>query len=170
MRGARTRRWVPAFAGMTMTTMLLVACGGSDPQPATAQPAVPRHETVQVGDVTVRANTLRTADLDAQVAERYGIARDPATVLLLVGVRRGAGVDEVPIPARVTATVTDLRGQRHTLDMRELHGNDASGATVLDYFAVVETSPPDTLRFDIDVAWNGGPGTTLRLDHELRPD
>ena len=167
----RVRRlaWIPAFAGMT-GAMLLVACGGSGPQPATAQSAVPRHETVRVGDVTVRANTLRTADLDAQVAQRYGIARDPGTVLLLVGVRRGEGAGETPIPARVTATVTDLRGQRHALDVRELHGNDPSGATVLDYFAVVETAPPDTLRFAIDVAWEGGPGTTLRVEHELRPE
>lgn len=170
MRSVHWRQWIPACAGMAMATLLLVACGGSDPQPATAQSPVPRHETVRVGDVTVRANTLRTADLDAQVAERYGIARDAGTVLLLVGVRRGEGVDETPIPARVTVTVTDLRGQRHALAMRELHGNDPSGGTVLDYFAVVGTAPPDTLRFDIDVAWEGGQGTTLRIDHELRPD
>lgn len=153
-----------------MASVLLAGCGGSDPQPATAQAPVPRHETVRVGDVTVRANTLRTADLDAGVAERYGIARDLGTVLLLVGVRRGEGAGEMPIPARVTANVTDLRGQRHTLDMRELHGSEPSGETVLDYFAVVETSPPDTLRFDIDVEWNGGRGATLRVDHELRLD
>lgn len=166
----RAGGWIPAFAGMTLALALLPGCGGSAPQPATAQAPVPRHETARVGDVTVRANTLRTAHLDAGVAERYGIARDPGTVLLLVGVRRGEGADEMPIPARVIASVTDLRGQHRTLDMRELHGNDPSGATVLDYFAVVGTSPPDTLRFDIDVEWNGGRGTTLRVDHELRPD
>lgn len=164
------RRWLSAVAGMAAALSLLTACDGDRPRPATTQAPVPRHETVRVGDVTVRANTLRTFDLDAQVAERYGIARDPGTVLLLVGVRRGEGAGETPIPARVTARVTDLRGQRHTLDMRELHGNDPSGATVLDYFAVVETSPPDTLRFDIDVGWAGGRGATLRVDHELRPD
>ena len=149
---------------------LLVACGGSAPEPVAAQPAVPRHATTRVGDVTVRANALRTADLDAAVAERYGIARDPHAVLLLVGVRRGDGADEVPMPADVTTTVTDLRGQRSRIEMRELHGNAASGAAVLDYFAVVEASPPDTLRFDIEVDWGRGPGATLRVDHELRPD
>lgn len=169
MRGSIAPVWMAAFAGMAMT-LLLGACGGSEPQPATAQPAVPRHETVRVGDVTVRANTLRTTDLDAQVAERYGIERQPGSVLLLVGVRRGDGAGETPIPARVSAKVTDLRGQRQTLAMRELHGNEPSGGTVLDYFAVVETTPPDTLRFDIDVAWNGARGATLRVDHELRPD
>ncbi|HET8818201.1 MAG TPA: DUF4426 domain-containing protein [Xanthomonadaceae bacterium] len=169
MRGRIPPGWKAAFAGIALT-LLLGACGGSEPQAAAAQPAVPRHETVRVGDVTVRANTLRTADLDAQVAERYGIERQPGSVLLLVGVRRGEGAGETPIPARVSATVTDLRGQRQTLAMRELHGNAPSGGTVLDYFAVVETTPPDTLRFDIDVAWNGPKGATLRVDHELRPD
>ena len=89
---------------------LLAACGGSAPEPVAGQPAVPRHATVQAGDVTVRANALRTSSLDAAIAERYGIARDPHAVLLLVGVRRGA--EEVPMAADVTATVTDLRGQR----------------------------------------------------------
>lgn len=168
MGRGRTRAWIPAFAGMAM--LLLAGCGGGTPEPAVAQPAVPRHATAQVGDVTVRANALRTSRLDPSVAERYGIARDPETVLLLVGVRRGAGVDEVPIAADVTATVTDLRGQRREVAIRELHGSDPTGAVVLDYFGVVEATPPDTLRFDIDVAWAGGRGTTLRVDHELRPD
>lgn len=170
MRRGRRPGWIPACAGMALASALLAACGGSAPQPATEQAPVPRHETVRVGEVTIRANTVRTADLDAQVAERYGIERAPDTVLLLVGVRRGEGADEVPIPARVSGRVTDLRGRRHALEMRELHGNDPSGASVLDYFAVVETSPPDTLRFDIDVEWTGGHGANLRVDHELRPD
>lgn len=149
---------------------LLAACGGSAPEPVVAQPTVPRHATARVGDVTVRANALRTADLDEAVAERYGIARDPHAVLLLVGVRRGEGVDEVPIPARVSATVTDLRGRRSDVQVRELHGSDPSGAPLLDYFGVVQASPPDTLRFDITVDWRGGAGATLRVDHEVRPD
>ena len=170
MAGLRQRGWMPAFTGATVAMVLVAACGGSAPEPVAAQPAVPRHATAQVGDVTVRANALRTSSLDAAVAERYGIARDAGAVLLLVGVRRGDGADEVPIAADVVATATDLRGQRRDVVMRELHGNAPSGGIVLDYFGVVEASPPDTLRFDIDVHWDGGPGTTLRVDHELRPD
>lgn len=166
----RMRAWVPAFAGMTLALVLLAGCGGSAPEPGVAQPAVPRHATAQVGDVTVRANALRTSSLDAAVAERYGISRDPDAVMLLVGVRRGQGIDEVPIAADIAVEVTDLRGQRRDVVMRELHGNDASGATVLDYFGVVEATPPDTLRFDIDVDWVNGRGATLRVDHELRPE
>ena len=167
-RPARTR-WMPACAGMALAAVLVGACGGTAPEPVAAQPAVPRHATAQVGDVTVRANALRTSSLDAAVAERYGIARAPDAVLLLVGVRRGDGAGEVPIAADVTATVTDLRGQRRALEMRTLQGNAPSGETVLDYFGVVEASPPDTLRFDIEVDWGGG-GTALRVDHELRTE
>ena len=54
--------------------------------------------------------------------------------------------------------------------MRELHGSDPSGAPVLDHFGVVEATPPDTLRFDVDVAWPGGRGATVRADYEARPD
>lgn len=162
------RAWIPAVAATTI--LLFGGCGGSAPEPVVAQPAVPRHATAQVGDVTVRANALRTSNLDAAVAERYGIARDPDAVMLLVGVRRGEGIDEVPIAADVVVAVTDLRGQRRDVVMRELHGNDPSGAAVLDYFGVVEATPPDTLRFDIAVDWADGRGATLRVDHELRPD
>lgn len=150
--------------------VLLAACGGSAPGPVVAQPAVPRHATARVGDVTVRANALRTADLDEAVAERYGIARDPEAVLLLVGVRRGDGAAEVPMPAQVSATVTDLRGQRRPVAMRTLQGNAPSGEPVLDYFGVVEASPPDTLRFDIALDWRGGRGATLRVEHEVAAD
>ena len=160
MAGFRGTQRVSVGAGMTVAFALLAACGGSAPAPVPAQPSDPRHETVRVG----------TTDLDEAVAARYGIARDPGTVLLLVGVRRGDDADETPIPAQVTATVTDLRGQRSPVEMRALHGNDPSGEAVLDYFAVVEASPPDTLRFDLDIAWPGGPGATLRVEHELRPD
>ncbi len=169
MRRPSRSRGRPALAGAALAAVLVAACGGSAPEPVAAQPAVPRHATTQVGDVTVRANALRTSSLDAAVAERYGIARAPDTVLLLVGVRRGNGAGEMPIAANVTATVTDLRGQRRALAMRALHGNVPPGETVLDYFGVIEASPPDTLRFDIDVDWAGG-GTTLRVEHELRPD
>ena len=102
MAGFRGTQRVSVGAGMTVAFALLAACGGSAPAPVPAQPSEPRHETVRVGNVTVRANTLRTTDLD--------------------------------------------------------------------YFAVVEASPPDTLRFDLDIAWPGGPGATLRVEHELRPD
>ena len=157
-----------AFALIAMSLSLAVACGGSAPEPAAAQPAVPRHATAQVGDVTVRANAIATSSLDAAIAERYGIAREPDTVLLLVGVRRGA--EETPMAAEVAVTVTDLRGQRRDVAMRELHGNAPSGEPVLDYFGVVGASPPDTLRFDIEVEWTGGRGATLRVEHELRPE
>lgn len=168
----RIRPAAPLMASVFAAALstALVSCGGSLPEPATGQPALPRHATVREGDVTVRANAFPTAHLDATVAERYGIARQPGAVLLLVGVHRGEGADERPIQANVAATVTDLRGQRRTLEMRELHGNDPSGATLLDHFAVVEVSPPDTLRFDVTVDWPGGRGTTLRVEHELLPD
>ena len=159
-----------ALAGMALAAVLLAGCGEQAPRVVEGQPAVPRHATVQVGDVTIRANVLRTSALDAEVAARYGITRADDSVLLLVGVRRGNGAAEVPMAAQVSATVTDLRGQRRQVEIRELHGNEPSGETVLDYFGTVQATPPETLRFAIAVDWPGSKGATLRVDHELRPD
>ena len=114
--GARTF----AFALIAMSLSLAVACGGSAPEPAAAQPAVPRHATAQVGDVTVRANAIATSSLDAAVAERYGIAREPDTVLLLVGVR--SGVEEIPMAAEVRTVVTDLHALAHARPVDQQRG------------------------------------------------
>jgi len=155
---------------LPLVASLLAGCGEQAPRVVEGQPAAPRHATVHVGEVTIRANALRTSALDAGVAARYGIPRADDTVLLLVGVRRGDGAAEVPMAAQVRATVTDLRGQRRPVEIRELHGNEPSGETVLDYFGTVQATPPETLRFEISVDWPGSKGATLRVEHELRRD
>jgi hypothetical protein len=153
---------------LVLSLSLLAACG---PQPGPAGTPAPATASggqgeaiVRVGDVTVRASAVQTAMLDAGVAGRYGIARDPTTVLLLVTVRKGGDADAVSLPASVTATVTDLRGGRQQIAMRAL---DTGG--LVDYVGTVATTLPETLRFDVAVARAGAGATTLQFSRDFFP-
>lgn len=151
-------------------TLALAACGDDAPRPAriieTPQEAVSRS-----GDVTVRANVVRTDLLNEAMARGYGIARDEGTVLLLVSVRRGPDGQDVSIPARIDASVTDLQGRRRSIDLRELR-TDVPGATppqaLIDYIGTTEVHAPDTLRFDLDIEREDGARSTIQLTREFQ--
>jgi hypothetical protein len=157
---------IPSAAALLLATSLLVACGPQ--QPTVAVPAQPTQATARVGDVTVRASLVPTENLDGEVADRHGIAREPGTVLLLVGVRRGEGAAESSLPASVSAQVTDLRGRTRQLALRELRSDAGPGEPLLDYAGTVQVSAPDTLRFEISVDWGGAGGsTTMQLQRDF---
>ena len=133
-------------------TLALAGCGGNAPPPSAANTtaaagAATQQEAIsRIGDVTIRASAMPTAMLAPEVASRYGIARDDRTVMLLVAVRQGTEMQETSLPATITATVTNLSGQRQPITLRELRSDD-----LLDYVGTVETSLPDTLRFDLTI-------------------
>lgn len=155
--------WVAALA--------LIGCGGT---PTSAIPVAPPADTADaiatVGDVSIRASVLQTSTLNASIARGYGIARDPNTVLLLVAVRQGPTAEATALPARITATVTDLSGRVRPIAMRELRTNDPGSAqALLDYVGMIETSLPDTLRFDLVIVREGGARSTMRFTREFFP-
>ena len=153
-------RFVPAL----LLAVAMTGCGGNAPAPATpAQPAQPEAVS-RIGDVTIRATTLQTAALTPDVASRYGISRGDRTVMLLVGVRQGPEMQETALPATITATVTNLSGQRQQIALRELRSGD-----LLDYVGTVETSLPDTLRFDLTIVREGGASSTMQFTREFYP-
>ena len=93
--------------------LALVGCGErSPPAPAAAPPAAQQEAVSRIGDITIRATALQTSTLAPEVASQYGIPRDERTVMLLVGVRQGSDAQEIALPADITATVTNLSGQR----------------------------------------------------------
>lgn len=146
-----------------LLAVLLVACGGKAPSPAT--PASAQQEAViRSGDVTIRATAMPTASLSSEIASRYGIERSDSTVMLLVGVRRGEDAQETALPATITATATNLSGQRQTMALRELRSDG-----LLDYVGTVEVNLPDTLRFDLVVVPEGGTSSTLQFSREFYP-
>jgi hypothetical protein len=145
----------------------LAGCGSNAPPPAapaTMATAAQQEATSRVGDVTIRASAMPTAMLAPEVASRYGIARDERTVMLLVAVRQGTEMQETSLPATITATATNLSGQRQPITLRELRSGD-----LLDYVGTVETSLPDTLRFDLTILREGGASSTMQFSREFYP-
>jgi len=139
------------------------ACGRDVPAP-TPTAAATQEAISRIGDITVRASAVQTATLPESVASRYGIARDDRTVMVLVAVRQGPEAQESSLPAHVTATATDLRGQRHEITMRELRSGD-----LLDYVGTVDVALPDTLRFDLTIVREGGASSTMQFTREFYP-
>lgn len=158
---------------------ILAACSGTvaPTAPATSAPAAGTGNSqgdavVRVGDVTIRASAVQTLQLGEDIARRYGIARDPGTVLLLVTVREGDDAGATSLPATVTAVATDLRGGRQPLAMRELRSGAPAavpGQELLDHVGIATTALPDTLRFDVTVVRADGVASTLRFSRDFYP-
>lgn len=167
-----TRKIALAIATVAL---VLCACAREAPAPTSAETSSraagggSQEAISQAGDATVRASAVQTSTLPPQVAAEYGIARDDRSVLLLVVVRRGPAGQEAALPARITATVTDLRGRRQAITMREMRTKGPGTEVLLDYIGTVELSPPDTLRFDLTVALDGGATSTMQFTRDFFP-
>ena len=152
-------------------TAILCGCGGTSPTPPTMA-AAPTPAVLQAGDVTIRASAVPTHALGEAVAQQYGIERDPRTVLLLVGVRRGSGTAETSLPARVRGSAVDLLGRRQEIAMREIRSDgpaSGSGQGFIDYAGTVRISPPETLRFDLAIERDGAAPATLVFSRDFFP-
>lgn len=155
---------------LCLLSLALVACGTSAPPATSNTNASPTSDGAQadavsrIGDVSIRASVIQTSMLNDAIAREYGITRDPKTVLLLVAVRQGPDATATALPATITATVTDLRGGRQDIAMRELQ----SGG-LIDYVGTVNTTLPETLRFDLTIVRAGGARSTMQLQREFYP-
>jgi len=155
------------LALLTAALLFPVLVAGCDSQPTTrvaTSATVPQEATLQAGDTTIRASVVQTSALNEQIANQYGIERDDEIVMLLVGLRRGQAAEETSVPATVSATVTDLRGQKQVIEMRELHAGN-----LVDYVGTVRVSLPDTLAFDIRIEREGAPASTMQFSREFLP-
>ena len=144
--------------------LLLAACGGSQAPAPAAAAGGSGEATETVGDVSIRASAMQTSALNDAVAQQYGIARDTKTVMLLVAVRKGNGASETSLPAKVTASAAGLSGGKQDIAMRELRTGE-----LLDYIGTVETSLPETLRFEVTVVREDGASSALKFNREFYP-
>lgn len=155
-----------------LAVLVLPGCGRQPSAPVAAATSAPQEAIARVGDVSIRASVVQTSALGPAIASQYGITRDDRTVMLLVAVRKGAETQEASLPAQITATVTDLRGQKQSIAMRELRvpatGSGAEQA-LLDYVGTVEVELPDTLRFDLVIVREGGASSTMQFSREFYP-
>ena len=149
--------------------IVLGACGGtpSAPSPVPATPGAPAPQaeaTARLGDATLHVSAVQTSQLPDAVARQYGIARSPRSVLLLVNLQGG----DAATPVRLEASVTDLRGGRQALALRELSVATPDGDHVRDYIATVETSLPETLRFEV-AASRGDARANVQVSRDFYP-
>ena len=141
---------------------LVAACGSEPAVPATGEVQAPAKLTT--GDVTVRATALPSMRLGDAMASRYGVARDPDTVLLVIGMRRGPQSAETSVAGRVGAEANNLLGNRQRIALREFRSDG-----FIDYVGTARVSMPDTLRFTIQVQPHGAPAATLRFHRDYFP-
>ena len=153
----RIRTLLAACLGFTA-----VACGGN-PAPPQRREAQPPAEA-RVGDITVRATTLPTLQLNDAMARAYGVSPSESSVLLVVGLRRGPQSNETSVPGTVTATASDLLGKRQQVALRAV---DSGG--YIDHVGVVRVAMPDTLRFRIEASPQGAPAATLAFHRDFFP-
>lgn len=149
-----------AFFALIVIAMMLAGCDSDAPKPSRTYDA-PQEAISRVGDVTIRANVLPTAALSEAVAQQYGIARDENRVMLLISVRKGPENQDVALPATIDAKVSNLQGQHRSIEMRELRTGD-----YVDYVGTAEVSPPDTLRFDVEIVREGGARSTMTFSRD----
>jgi Domain of unknown function (DUF4426) len=146
---------------IALLCLLLAACGSDAPKPA-KRIDTPQEALVRDGDVTMRANVILTGLLHERMTSEYGIPRDDRSVLLMVSVRRGPEGFDIALPATITATATDLRGQTRQITMREMRVGELT-----DYIGTTDVSPPDTLRFDVKIVREGGAASTMTFSRDF---
>lgn len=146
--------------------LLLSACSDDAPKPA-KRIDTPQEAITRIGDVTIRANVMRTANLNEAVARGYGIERSDKTLMLLVSVRQGPDGQDIALPATVQASVANLHGQRRDIAMRELRTGEEPGQALVDYVGTVDVSPPDTLSFDLKIVREGGATSLMQFSRDF---
>lgn len=154
----------PLRAACLLAAALLVPGCGSPAPPEDHAHRTREEAVLREGDVSIRASVVPTAALNEAMAREYGIERSPRSVLLLVGVRRGPEREETALPARITAHAADLRGVRRPLEMREIRSGE-----LVDYVGTVRVTPPDTLRFELEVEHAAGAPSSLRFSRDIYP-
>lgn len=141
----------------------LGGCGGERTMPASSE--ADASAGLRTGEVTVRATTLPTARLNPAMARQYAIAPDAGSVLLVIGMRRGPQAQESSVAGRVSASASDLLGNRQAIALREIRSEG-----FIDYVGTARVSMPDTLRFEIVAKPDGAPAATLRFHRDFFPE
>lgn len=169
-------------AWLLAAMLLLPACGGAPTPPDDRAAQTRREAVVRTGDITIRASVVPTMSLNESVARQYGIEPSPRSVLLLIGVREGPEREETSLPARISGNVIDLRGVRRPVELREVRSGESgsdpeqsdpersdSEQALLDYAGIIRVTPPDTLRFDLEVVTENGARSELRFSRDVYP-
>jgi hypothetical protein len=100
------------------------------------------------GDYVVHYNALNTNFIPPQVAQGYGIKRSSSRALLnLTILKKVMDNPGTPVSAKVTASGTNLTGQRREIEIREL--KDPEGA--IYYIGQFPIHNLETYNFNVEV-------------------
>ena len=119
-----------------LTAMLIVAADSEAQQ------------SQDFGDYVVHYNALNTNLIPPQVAQGYGIKRSSSRALLNITIlKKVMNNPGTPVRARVSASGTNLTGQRREIDIREI--KDAEGA--IYYIGELQVHNMETYNFTVEV-------------------
>jgi hypothetical protein len=100
------------------------------------------------GHYVVHYNAINTSMIPPQVAKGYGIQRSSSRALLNITVlKKVMDTPGTPVKASVTASGTNLTGQRREIDIREIE--DTEGA--IYYIGEFTVHNMETYNFTVDV-------------------
>ena len=105
------------------------------------------------GTLEIHYNALTTDELLPEVARAYKIERSKTRGLVTMSVLMPNKLGVLtPVPAKITAYVTNLNQQLANVMMREINEG-----TAIYYLGEFRVAPPDTLRFTATVETAGEP-------------
>ena len=128
-----------AFVLLLLTALTL-------PHTAAAQ------QSQDFGEYVVHYNALNANLIPPQVAQAYGIKRSSSRALLNVTVlRKVMDTPGSPVAAKVSASGTNLTGQRREIEIREIR--DPGGA--IYYLGELPIHNMETFRFTVNIDIEG---------------
>jgi len=116
-----------------------------------AGPSVLAQQARQFGDYEVHFNTINTNLLTPEVASAYSIQRAGTQALLNITVLDKNS--EEPVTAKITATATNLTGQRREITMRKIEDQGA-----IYYIGQFRIHDEEMLNFSVSIAPEGHQG------------
>lgn len=99
---------------------------------------------VKSGNIRVYANAMLSSQLNAQMAQQYGITRSASRVLLHVVVREGTPGKDKTLPATITATAIRKNGSRSDINMQLTKENGE-----VYYLGELNINGNESLNFEI---------------------
>jgi hypothetical protein len=103
------------------------------------------------GDYVVHFNALSTSQLPPSVTKEYDIKRSKNRGMMNVAVlRKALGTGTEPVPAGISASATNLTGQKRDIELREIREG-----TAIYYIGVFPITHEETLRFLVQVKPEG---------------
>jgi len=129
---------------LLMTLLLLAAL--TSPTAGEAQ------QSQDFGDYVVHYNSFNTNLIPPQVAQAYGIQRSSSRALLNITIlKKVMDNPGTPVSAEVTASGTNLTGQRREIELREIR--DPGGA--IYYIGEFSVHNMETYIFHVEIVIEG---------------